>query len=180
MKLAFTGIAGSGKDYVVKHLIDNYDFNRVSFSDQLKKLAVKIYPWLQKDYPPKVKEEPLNITLPSGEVITKTPREIWLHLNKLRDIEDGLFVRMLGEELKLLSVPNVVVSDIRPRLEWEWCKANGFTTIYIEPLEKIYEPNDFDKQVLDYKAEADYVFENDFQGINKFDEFIQNILKEEK
>lgn len=173
-KLAFTGIAGSGKDFLVNHLIKQ-GYTRVSFSDQLKKLATVIYPWLKKDYPPFEKEQPLNIILPSGEKITKTPREIWLHLNKLRDIEDGIFLRMLEAELNLLSVPNIVISDIRPKLEWDWCRKNGFTTIYIEPLKEIYKPNDFDKQVLVYKEQSDYIFENDFNGIEKFKKFIQTI-----
>lgn len=179
-KLAFTGISGSGKDFLVQHLTKNQNYTRVSFSDQLKKLAKIIYPWLELDYAPFEKEQPLNITLSSGEKITKTPREIWIHLNKLRDIEDGLFLRMLEEQLSLLNVPNIVISDIRPQIEWDWCRKNEFTTIYIEPLKKIYKPNDFDKQVLKYREQADYVFENDFNGIGKFKEFIQQIQKGEK
>ncbi len=180
MKLAFTGISGCGKDYLVSHLINHHNYTRVSFSDQLKKLAHKIYPWMKQDYPPFEKEQPLDITLSSGEKISLTPRQIWLKLNCLRDIEDGLFLRMLEEQLSLLNVPNIVISDIRPQLEWEWCKKNEFTTIYIEPLKKIYNPNDFDKQVLNYKDQADYVFENDFNGIEKFKRFITDIIKGEK
>lgn len=179
MKLAFTGIAGCGKDYLVSHLVKQHNYTRVSFSDQLKKLAKLIYPWMKLDYEPFEKEQPLNITLRSGEKIRKTPREIWLHLNKLRDIEDGIFLRMLEEQLSLLNVPNLVISDIRPEIEWDWCKRNGFNTVYIEPLKEIYKPNDFDKQVLKYKEQADFVFENDFRGISKFKQFISDILKEE-
>ena len=176
MKLAFTGIAGAGKDYLVNYLVKNNNFYRLSFSDQLKKLATQIYPWLKRDYQPKIKETPLNLTLPSGEVITKTPREIWLSLNSLRDVEEGIFIRMLQEEMNLLHVDNIVISDIRPQIEWDWCKANNFKTIYIEPVKKIYTPNDFDKNIIDYKSKADYVFENDFSGVNKFKEFIKNII----
>lgn len=178
MKIAFTGISGSGKDYLVSHLIKEHEFYRVSFSDQLKKLAVKVYPWLERDYAPIEKEEPLNIILESGEVITKSPREIWLSLNRLRDIEEGMFVRMLEEEMGRLHVENYVISDIRPQVEWDWCKKNGFVTVYIEPLEKVYEPNDFDNQVLSYKDKADYIFENDFNGLDKFKEFIDKVIKE--
>lgn len=176
MKIAFTGISGSGKDYLIEYLTRNKNFHRVSFSDQLKKLAKKIYPWIEKDYPPLIKEKPLNLTLSSGEIITNTPREIWIFLNSLRKIEDGLFVRMLEEELSLLNITNIVISDIRPQIEWDWCKKNGFTTIYIEPLKNIYEPNDFDKQVLAYKDKSDFVFENDFNGTQKFENFIKGII----
>lgn len=175
MKIAFTGIAGSGKDFLVNYLVQEQGYTRVSFSDQLKKLSKLIYPWMEQDYPPFEKEQPLNITLSSGELITKTPREIWIHLNKLREIEDGLFLRMLQDELKSLNTDKIVISDIRPKIEWDWCKNNGFTTIYIEPLKQLYEPNDFDKQVLLYKEQADFIFNNDFNGIEQFQQFIKEI-----
>lgn len=173
--LAFTGISGSGKDYLVSYLVQELGYTRVSFSDQLKKLAHIIYPWLKQDYPPYEKEQPLNITLEDGEIITFSPREIWIHLNKLRDVENGIFLRMLKDEMKLLNTDKIVISDIRPQIEWDWCMKNGFTTVYIDPLKQIYNPNDFDKQVLSYRGKADYVFENDFNGLEKFKEFIKQI-----
>ena len=95
MKIAFMGISGSGKDYLAQHLIDNFNFTRFSFSDQLKKLAHTIYPWLQIDYPPIEKEEALNITVSTGELILSSPREVWLQLNNLRKVENLIFIRML-------------------------------------------------------------------------------------
>jgi hypothetical protein len=174
-KLAFTGISGSGKDYLVDYLVKEHGYHRVSFSDQLKKLAKIIYPWMEKDYPPLEKEQKLNITTRTGEVITKTPREIWLELNSLRTVENQIFIRMLEEHLEMLNVPKIIISDIRPENEWLWAKKNGFTTIYIEPMKKIYEPNDFDKQVLSYKDQADYIFENNFDGLDSFKKFISDI-----
>lgn len=44
MKIAFMGRSGSGKDFLANYLISNHDFIRLSFSDQLKKLANYIYP----------------------------------------------------------------------------------------------------------------------------------------
>jgi|SaaInl8_200m_RNA_FD_contig_81_619839_length_10764_multi_4_in_0_out_0_12 hypothetical protein len=175
IKIGITGIAGAGKDFLVDHLTKDLDYTRVSFSDQLKILAKLIYPWMEQDYPATVKETPLNITLPNGEFISKTPREIWLNLNKLREVEDGIFVRMLVEELSGLKNRDIVVSDIRPQLEWDFCLDRKFTTIYIEPAKIIYEPNDFDKQVLTYKDQADYVFVNNFDGLDEWKEFIKEI-----
>ena len=174
MKIAFTGIAGSGKDFLVNYLVQEQGFTRVSFSDQLKKLSKIIYPWMEQDYPPYEKEQPLNITLSSGELITKTPREIWLHLNLLRQIEDGLFLRMLQEDIDSLDTDKIVISDIRPKIEWDWCKNNNFTTIYINPTKQIYEPNDFDKQVLLYKGQADLIFNNNFNGLDEFEILLKN------
>jgi len=112
-KIAIMGVSGSGKDYIVDIMKKNYGFCRVSFSDQLKKLSTMIYPWLNKDYSPDLKELPLNITIQeTGEYITDTPRQIWLKLNKMRDIEDGLFVRMLSQETSLLKGSDIVISMI--------------------------------------------------------------------
>ncbi|EKF9085103.1 adenylate kinase, partial [Vibrio cholerae] len=103
MKIAFMGVSGSGKDFLARYLIDEHNFIRLSFSDQLKKLANHIYPWMEKDYSPEEKTLPINITLSTGESIKNTPRDIWLHLNKLREIEDRIFIRMLSEELTNLE-----------------------------------------------------------------------------
>ncbi len=176
MKLAITGISGSGKDYLVDILVNDYSFTRVSFSDQLKKLAVKIYPWMEKDYRPFEKEQPLDIVLSSGEHITKTPRKIWLHLNLLRDIEDGLFIRMLEEEISTIE-GNIVISDIRTENEWNWVNANGYRTIYIDPLKKIYTPKTFDDFSISLKNKTNYVFENDFSGHKRFKKFVENEIE---
>lgn len=180
MKLAFTGIAGSGKDFLVDCLIKEHDYTRVSFSDQLKKIAAMVYPWLEMDYPAITKEAPLDIYVTeTGEHITKTPRQIWLHLNKLRGIEDGIFLRMLQNQILEIETDNLVISDIRPKLEWDWCKNNDFITIYVERPNNPYEPNEFDKQVLNYKEEADYVFINDCDGLYVFRKFIEEVIENE-
>ncbi|MCR9758528.1 adenylate kinase, partial [Vibrio parahaemolyticus] len=103
MKIAFMGISGSGKDFLASYLISNHNFIRLSFSDQLKRLANHIYPWMKKDYAPEEKTIPINITLSTGESINHSPRDIWISLNKLRKIEDKIFIRMLSEELKALE-----------------------------------------------------------------------------
>lgn len=173
--IALTGISGSGKDYLVSYLVNELGYTRVSFSDQLKEIAHIIFPWFEKDYPPMIKEQPLNITTQTGEFIEFTPRQIWLKLNSLREIENFIFIRMLEDKIKSMDTNKIVISDIRPQIEWDWCRKMGFKTIYIEPLKNIYEPNDFDNQVLGYKEQADYVFENDFTGLNKFKKFIEGI-----
>lgn len=176
-KIALTGISGSGKDYIVERMVDKYGFTRVSFSDQLKKKAAEIYPWLETDYAPFEKETPLNIKTSEEEVITDTPRQIWLKVGAaLRSVENKMFVRMLKEELSRTNVQKVVISDIRPRIEWDWCNKEGFETVYVDPLEFHYQPNDFDEQVFPYKDEANHVFENHFDGYEKVDRFIEDVL----
>ena len=88
-KIAFHGVSGSGKDYCVKALQNYFEsshkesYIRLSFSDQLKKCGNRIFgDWLKLDYSPEEKEQPLNIETSLGEVIEKSPREIWLLLNQ--------------------------------------------------------------------------------------------------
>lgn len=194
MKIALMGISGAGKDYFVSHLVKEQNYIRLSFSDQLKKIASQIFDWFEKDYPPELKEKPLNIETELGEKITLSPREIWLKMNFLRDIENDLFVRKLLEEMNSLKrkyektiefgeIPdfnpeNIVISDIRTLPEYKMCKERGFKIIRIDAEKTIHNKHKFDEQIFDF--EPDYVFKNEFDGIEKFDKFIKNILEKEK
>lgn len=175
MKIAMTGISGAGKDYLVDHLVKNYGYARLSFSTQLKRLASIIYPWLEEDYPPFEKEQPLNLQLDDETLITHSPRDIWIHLNKLRDIDPKVFLRSLEDEMRSLDTDKIVISDIRPQVEWDWCRENGFTSVYIDPSKKVYEPNDFDSNIPGYADQADYIFTNNHNGTDEFDTFIRRI-----
>ncbi|PCE68815.1 adenylate kinase [Salinivibrio sp. YCSC6] len=181
MKIAFMGVSGSGKDFLARYLIDEHDFIRLSFSDQLKELANHIYPWMEKDYFPEEKTLPINITLSTGESIKHTPRDIWLHLNKLREIEDRIFIRMLSEELINLEErykenQNIIITDIRSNDEFIWCKNNGFIVIYIERSNNNYEKYDIDKYINLNKTKADYQFINNEYGMGDFKTFIEEVL----
>ncbi|MEI8704709.1 hypothetical protein [Pseudoalteromonas sp. B62] len=177
-KIALMGVSGAGKDFIANHLIKEFDYQRFSFSDQLKRIAAMIYPWLEKDYPPLVKEEPLNITLNSGELITKSPRDIWLHLNALRDIERDIYIRMLNEEITNFKdkCKNILISDIRSEDEFKWCSSNGFKIIYIKANKKIYKSYTIDSQISEMASKADFIFENNFNGLDEFDLFYQDII----
>lgn len=173
--IALMGVSGAGKDYIADYLVNNHCFTRFSFSDQLKRLANQIYPWLNLDYPPIVKEEPLNITLESGEKITKSPREIWLHLNSLRDIEKDIFIRMLAEEIRSIReagrVDNILISDIRSSDELEWCKSSNFSVIYIKHKKQIYKEYEIDSHISKNAHLADYTFINNFNGEAEIKDF---------
>jgi len=179
LKVAIIGQSGVGKDYIVDVMAKRYGFHRVSFSDQLKKLAVKIYPWMKKDYPASEKELPLNLQV-GKDFITKSPREIWLSLNRLRDVEDHLFVRMLEEEMALLRVPNIVISDIRTENEFEWCKSNGFTIVAVMNENAVHPENKFDDFVrwVISSGKYDYEFNNSKKGDSEIIKFIESCFVE--
>ncbi|HDU8432078.1 TPA: adenylate kinase, partial [Morganella morganii] len=77
----------------------------------------------EKDYSPEKKTLPLNITLPTGDFINHSPRDIWLSLDNLRKIEEKIFIRMLSEELEILEKTegmnkNIIITDIRSNEEF--------------------------------------------------------------
>ncbi|SPZ54541.1 Uncharacterised protein [Serratia quinivorans] len=181
MKIAFMGRSGSGKDFLANYLISNHDFIRLSFSDQLKKLANYIYPWMKKDYTPDEKMSPLNLALPTGDLISHSPREIWLSLDKLRGIEEKIFIRMLSEELKLLeddgeSNKKIIITDIRSNEEFAWCKNNKFTIVHIERKNNNYKKYDIDKYVDENKSKSDYHFDNSTTGLGNFETFCKKVF----
>ncbi|WP_100774712.1 adenylate kinase [Klebsiella pneumoniae] len=185
MKIAFMGISGSGKDFLANYLISNYEFVRLSFSDQLKKLANHIYPWMEKDYSPEKKTLSLNIALPTGDFINHSPRDIWLSLDKLREIEEKIFIRMLSEELKVLEEnegtnKNIIITDIRSNEEFAWCKNNQFTIVHIERENNNYKRYEIDKYVNENKTKSDYHFNNSVNGIDSFKNFFERVLFSEQ
>lgn len=176
-KLAILGVSGVGKDYLVDIMKDEYNFSRFSFSDQLKKLGAKIYPWLKVDYRPEEKELPLDIIIKNtGEEITDSPRKIWLKLNQLRDVEDGLFVRMLSEQIERTNVDNYVISDVRTQNEYDWCKNNGFTFVMVKAENPKHPENSFDDFVrgVEENGGYDYEFTNNFSGKQEMRTFIES------
>lgn len=137
---------------------------------------------MEKDSPSEEKTLPLNISLSTGELISYSPRDIWLSLNKLREIEEKIFIRMLAEELKFLESNNtvnerrIIITDIRSNEEFIWCKNNNFTIIYIERVANDYKKYEIDNHVIENKEKADYHFHNNTSGIDSFKLFFEEEL----
>ena len=191
MKIALTGRAGSGKDYFGE-VLKEFGYKRFSFSDQLKKLAHCIYPWMEKDYLPEEKEQKFIYETSIGEKIEIVPREVWLKLNFLRDIEDGIFVRMLNDEIEnyyrelqkeyefghIPDEKEIFISDLRTPIEYDYVKKNGFKIIKIISEKSIHKKHSFEDTIDTF--DVDYVFHNDFSGKEKIQKFIKEILDENK
>ena len=177
MKIAFSGRSGAGKDFLAKELINNHSYVRASFSDQVKKLCNIIYPWVDKDYPPIIKETKQVVNY-EGVTYEFIPREMWIGIDFLRQKDKYIYIRMLEKELSYLMVDNVVITDIRTKEELEFCKSNDYKIIYIESSKHIYDNNDFDNFTDEVRNVSDYIFINDHNGLLKFKEFIKKELNE--
>lgn len=128
--VVLTGRKFSGKDTMVKSILP-FGFTRLSFSDQLKRICVNLFPWMDFDYPQgdKDRKQFSNNTL--------SPRDIWLKMNVVTEIDRNILVSSLVEEMELdhRGKKLFVISDLRKPEEYEWVKMNGY------PIIKIVEPN---------------------------------------
>ena len=160
--IVLTGRKFSGKDTLAKAIFP-LGFRRVSFSDQLKHQCVKMFPWLDFDYPQGQKDTKMfnNNTL--------SPRDIWLKMNVITEIEPNILVRSAEHEVYSGS-GLVVITDLRKPEEYEWVKSKGY------PIIKIHDPKRPSDIVEDKLEEfidqivPDYIFVNnkDQDSIDRF------------
>lgn len=173
MKIALAGVAGSGKDYLADCLINEYNFQRVAFADTLKETVQEIFPWMQKDYPANIKEQPLNIEI-NGSLVTKTPREMWLETSKfIRSVDPLYFHKKTMVKIGQMD-GNIVITDLRMMVEFQDLRMMGFHTVEIVKPDNPYIPNDFDKQIDEFRFMIQNTFVNDQVGTDKFKQFLKD------
>lgn len=175
MKIALCGIAGSGKDYFADFIMQKYDYQRLAFANALKETCAEIYPFLKKDYPAFEKEQPLNLEI-NGNLITKSPREIWLKTSEtLREVDPLYFHNKSVYKIEqfMNETNNILITDLRMKIEFDSLIDLGFTIIYIEPKQKLYQPNEFDKQINEFVNYIPYKFTNNFNGTDEFEDYLK-------
>ena len=141
IKLAFSGMKGSGKDYCLELMKNKKPVELIhySFSDQLKKICHELFPWLDLDYPPQDKERKQFYNRAIDDFYA--PRDIWTMMNVMVDIDPKILVRRVEAEYRadqssglVQTADFVVIKDLRPHNpeELAFCLANQFKIIYIE------------------------------------------------
>lgn len=178
-KLAFTGNMYSGKDHFAQYLKEQHGYYILSFSDQLKYIAKDLFPWLKSDYPSDKKNEQVFYNEERG--VEYTPRLVWQALDILPQIDPAIFIRRLNIVLAYIeSDANIIIKDVRRPAELKFIQEAKFTLIHL----KINKTLQMEKSVgMDHISEsfikeiskhADYVFENDYSGIDKFAKFYKD------
>lgn len=175
--IGLTARSGVGKDYLARYLIDEHNYVRVSFSDQLKKLANSIYPWVDLDYPPELKNVPIDCP---ENYNNKTPRDIWKSLDQFRDVWATIFVENAIVEAKALLADgkNVIFTDIRKGVEIN--AVRGLReyrpcVIRIDPAEGIDCTEYPDEDVIQTFV-TDGVFRHDKSGMDRWKLYLYNVL----
>lgn len=131
MIIALCGKKGVGKDTLANALCESFDIYRLAFGDYIKRLAVDIYPEeLYIDYPHELKEKKILFNN------TKSPRDVWTGLNIVSELCPNYFVDKLERECNKLKeihgVNNIIITDVRKKAEYDWCKKNNIPIIKIE------------------------------------------------
>jgi len=137
MKIAFSGMKGSGKDYCINSL--NGDGKLIlGFSDQLRYIGEHLFPWFDAHCLPENKDEHMFYN-----PITNTYwsyRDVLTKIDILREIDPDIFIRPLEKTYKELFIDHergkydtCIIKDLRPHNPHEliWCLDNGFEILHI-------------------------------------------------
>jgi len=157
-KIALIGKAGSGKDYVAEYLFLHCGFQRFAFADELKKVAFQLFP------------EAFN----NGQ----KPRKLLQELGqKMRELDEEVWVRALMRQLDYKKPKRVVVTDVRQENEYSALAKAGFVMVKIVARDEVrlermnmrgdrYTLDDLNhetERIVD-SLPADYVFTNNGNG----------------
>ena len=173
MMIAFTGELKSGKDFLCQFLVDNYKAKRLSFSDEVRRLTQKVFKWMPFDFNPAVKDLPFDHPQnPYG----LTPRDIWLLMGKVRDVDPKYFVNAFDDNNEeFLGDPNTlyIITDFRTPDEWEWLQKHNVPVIKIELENRDGLPSSAFEEFVRHFKEYDALFINNMNGTEEFDKFFK-------
>lgn len=176
MIVAFMGEYKSGKDFFCEHLVKTQGAVRLSFSDEVRRLATQIFPWLPFDITPEQKDVPFDH--PSN-INNLTPRQIWLTVGKVRDVDPYYFVNKFDENnweaLDQCFHPDklYIITDFRTPQEWIFLHQTGIPVIKIElESREGLPPSDFEEYVRNFQDQT-ATFINRMNGVDEFDAFFK-------
>jgi hypothetical protein len=180
MILSFLGERKSGKDYLCDFLVREYGAVRLSFSDEVRHLAVKVFPWLPFDFDPSVKDLPFVHEKNPNNL---TPRQIWVDvIGKVRNVTPNYFVEAFEERNKVplqqmhRTDRLYLITDFRTPQEWVFLKKYKIPVIKIVREDRTGIPpdafEDYVRQFTDYNA----VFKNRLNGTSEFNRFFKDFL----
>lgn len=183
--IAFIGERKSGKDFFVEHLMDtNLNVKRLSFSDEVRHIACSIFDWLPFDFSPETKDLPfIHPSNPNN----LTPRQIWLLVGQMRNIEGELFVRKFDMRYDLEDIQSGIlgdklhiITDFRTLQEYDLIKKHNIPIIKLQLADRSgIDPCSFEDYVRDF-TDYDALFVNNKNGTAEFDVFFKEFICKHK
>lgn len=111
-KIALTGKARTGKDYIADILCRELFFRRYAFGDELKRTARILFPEHFKD--------------------DKKPRWLLQHYGqKMRELDADVWVKAMFRRIEIENPARIVVTDLRQPNEYKELKERGFTVVKV-------------------------------------------------
>jgi dephospho-CoA kinase len=176
----------SGKDTLAEYAIENYDFTRFAFGDEIKRICGTLFPEQMKNG-----NKPRGLLQGVGQLMRQIDNDVWVNkCFKEIETEKLMCVTAVGKD-----VVNPIIVDLRQPNEYQRCKSEGFIIIKVQcedniRLKRILEMNDkFDPKDLVHetelhidKFECDYIISNngDLKDLyNQFDT-IMDIVRDYK
>ena len=114
MRLAIIGVMCSGKTTIADYLVNNHNFRKLSFADDVKKYANEIF-----------------------NLKNKNRRILQQFSSKMKEIDSDIWIKRLDIKLKMLNDndndnDNIVIDDLRFENELEYLKKNNFKFLKLE------------------------------------------------
>lgn len=121
VKIAICGRLRSGKDTAAHHLYIRHGFDKVAFGDELKRTVGEAFPWMASG-----PNKPRAFLQQYGQLMREIDPEVWVkHVErKVGGIID-FRVNTNADQI------GIVITDLRQRNEYDWCRRNGFTIIRV-------------------------------------------------
>lgn len=173
--VVLTGRKYSGKDTFASSIFP-LGFTRLSFSDQLKRITNNIFPFVSLDYPQVDKDTKLfnNGTL--------SPRDIWLKMNVVTEIDKNILVRSLEREMVEFNSSGrtlFCITDLRKPEEYQWVQAMGYPIIkIIDGVRSNDVVEDELENFIDEIQETHRITNNkDQRSIDNFVDLVSTIMK---
>jgi hypothetical protein len=172
--IVLTGRKKAGKDTMALQLIDD-GFTRLSFSDQLKRICCKVFPDMLPDYPQEVKDQKILF----GK--TLSPRDVWLKMNVVTEIEPEILVHSLADELyehMESGKTNFVITDLRRPWEYEFVDHHSWPICKIVdgcPRDTIDE-DDMENFIDEIIPDIEFMNMKDVHSKERFKEMMIKVL----
>ncbi|MDC3413922.1 AAA family ATPase [Terrihalobacillus insolitus] len=118
IKIALTGKMRSGKDTVADYLVDKYEFTPFRFSEGIWATIRLLYPQAAAS-----KEKPRRLLQEIGQ--------------KLRMVDENIWVNYMFNEIERLGASLIVVTDLRQPNEYQALRENGFFIVRVKADEGV-------------------------------------------
>lgn len=170
MLIGVCGKKGSGKDTISDYIVKNYNFNKYSLADPLKKGCMELFGFTYEQLYTDKKEE-------TDEFWSKTPREVLQFLGTdifRKYYGDNMWIKVLDK--KMDKSKNNIIADIRFINEYHYIKSNNGLMIKVVKTDLTsFDTHISENELNDYDADILIINDSSLEDLyNKIDNAMLN------